>query len=76
MNFVAADGKQIKPLLFRTDLVFSIGLDCVYMKQGLGALLFYNGADFVDRLCCPNFIIYIHNRHQDRVPTQTVPQLF
>ena len=67
MDLVSADGKQVNSLFFRTDLIFSICLDRIDMKQCLRIFLLDALADRLDRLYCSDLVIDVHHRHQDRV---------
>ena len=75
VELVPADGEQVDPLLFRTDLELSVGLDGIHVKDGRRIDAVDDLSDLLHRLHGSHLVVHIHDGDQNGVRPHGLPQL-
>ena len=76
MDLVSADRQKVNIHPFGINLCLAEALHCIDMKERIRICGFDGLSDLFDRLHCADNIIRMHNRHQDRVRTDSCRDLF
>ena len=74
VDLMTARAQEVDPLLLRTDRILPERLDRVDVEHGFRSQLVHQFRDLRDRLDRSDLVINIHDRDQDRIRPQRLPQ--